>query len=43
MYYQVSVFDKHDCISFVEEFDELEEAQEFAEKYKNTLIKEVEE
>ena len=43
MFYQVSIFDKYDCISHVEEFDELEEAQEFAENYKNTLVECVEE
>ena len=43
MYYQVSIFDKYDCISHVEEFDDLEEAQEFAENYKNALVECVEE
>ena len=43
MYYQVSIFDKYDCISHVEEFDELEEAQELAENYKNALVECVEE
>ena len=42
MYYQVSIFDKYDCISHVEEFDTLDEAQEFAENYKNTLIEQME-
>ena len=42
MFYQVTVLDKFDCVSFVEEFDELEEAQEFAENYKNTLIEQME-
>ena len=41
--YQVTVFDKFDCVSFVEEFDELEEAKEEASRFKNTLIEEVEE
>ena len=43
MFCQVTVVDKFDCVSFVEEFDELEEAQEFAENYKNALVECVEE
>ena len=41
--YQVTVFDKFDCVSFVTEHNTLESAKEEASRFKNTLIEEVEE
>ena len=41
--FQVTVFDKFDCVSFVTEHDTLEKAKEEASRFKNTLIEEVEE
>ena len=43
MYYQVTVLDKFDCVSFVSEFDTLDEAKEEASKYKNAFVERVEE
>lgn len=43
MYYQVTVLDKFDCVSFVTEHNTLEAAKEEASRFKNTLIEEVEE
>ena len=36
--YQVTVLDKFDCVSFVSEFDTLNEAKEEASKYKNAFV-----
>ena len=41
--YQITVFDKFDCVSFVTEHNTLESAKEEASRFKNTLIEEVEE
>lgn len=43
MCYQVTVLDKFDCVSFVSEFDTLDEAKEEAGKYKNAFVERVEE
>ena len=43
MCYQVTVFDKFDCVSFVTEHNTIESAKEEASRFKNTLIEEVEE
>lgn len=40
--FQVTVFDKFDCVSFVTEHNTLESAKEEASRFKNTLIEEVE-
>lgn len=37
MYYQVTVLDKFDCVSFVSEFDTLDEAKEEASERKTLL------
>ena len=38
MYYKVTVLDKFGCVSFVSEFDTLDEAKEEASKYKNAFV-----
>ena len=43
MFYQVTVLDKFDCVSFVSEFDTLDEAKEEASKYKKAFVERVEE
>ena len=43
MCYQVTVLDKFDCVSFISEFDTLDEAKEEASKYKNAFVERVEE